>query len=145
MISDERTILDLLAARDAAIAASDAEAAVAPLASDAVTFELQPPLQYAFDAAEAVRGLEEWFATWADGVRSDFTDPTLIIEGDLAVAYGLAHMTGDKKREGPIDLWFRMTVVLQRRDGEWRIVHSHESVPMMMDGSGKAATDLKPE
>jgi ketosteroid isomerase-like protein len=26
----------------------------------------------------------------------------------------------------------------------WQIVHEHTSVPMMMDGSGKAATDLKP-
>jgi PhnB protein len=34
--------------------------------------------------------------------------------------------------------------VLRRENGEWSIVHEHESVPFLMDGSDKAALDLKP-
>jgi PhnB protein len=33
---------------------------------------------------------------------------------------------------------------LRQRRGAWRIVHAHESVPFLMDGSIKAAIDLKP-
>jgi ketosteroid isomerase-like protein len=29
-------------------------------------------------------------------------------------------------------------------NGEWRIVHDHSSVPFYMDGSYRAAVDLKP-
>ena len=43
------------------------------------------------------------------------------------------------------DVWFRHTIGLRKIDGRWKIVHSHESVPFYMDGSDKAAVDLKPQ
>jgi len=42
-----------------------------------------------------------------------------------------------------VDLWFRETLGLQKFDGKWLIGHSHDSVPFYMDGSYKAAVDLK--
>jgi ketosteroid isomerase-like protein len=54
-------------------------------------------------------------------------------------------MRGNKKGQGPVELWFRSTLVLQRGPAGWEIVHEHNSVPMKMDGSGAAALDLKPE
>jgi hypothetical protein len=39
----------------------------------------------------------------------------------------------------------RATIGLQVIDGEWLIVHAHESVPFYMDGSFRAAIDLTPE
>ncbi|MGH3157151.1 MAG: nuclear transport factor 2 family protein, partial [Streptosporangiaceae bacterium] len=41
-------------------------------------------------------------------------------------------------------LWYRSTLGLRRLDGEWRIVHEHTSTPFYMDGSLRAATDLRP-
>jgi ketosteroid isomerase-like protein len=38
----------------------------------------------------------------------------------------------------------RVTVVLRRIGGTWKITHQHTSVPFRMDGSFKAAVDLKP-
>jgi ketosteroid isomerase-like protein len=38
----------------------------------------------------------------------------------------------------------RTTVGLRKIDGKWLIVHVHESVPFYMDGSDRAALDLKP-
>jgi ketosteroid isomerase-like protein len=38
----------------------------------------------------------------------------------------------------------RMTLGCKRIDGRWRIAHEHVSVPFHMDGSYKAAIELKP-
>ena len=145
MTVDTQEIRELLARRDRGIAAGDAAAAVAPYAEGAVQYDLQPPLEIGFSREEATEGVGAWLKTWNGLVTSELKSPEVIVSGDLAVAYGLANMRGDKKGEGPSDLWFRSTVVLKKQDGEWRIVHEHSSVPMMMDGSQRAATDLKPE
>jgi ketosteroid isomerase-like protein len=41
------------------------------------------------------------------------------------------------------DLWFRTTMCLRKINARWRIVHDHSSVPFYMDGSYRAAVDLK--
>ena len=43
-----------------------------------------------------------------------------------------------------VDLWFRETLGFRKIDGKWTITHEHSSVPFYMDGSFKAAIDLKP-
>lgn len=43
-----------------------------------------------------------------------------------------------------VDLWFRATLGFRKIAGQWKIVHEHSSVPFYMDGSFKAAVDLKP-
>ncbi len=43
-----------------------------------------------------------------------------------------------------VDLWFRETLGFCKIDGQWKIAHEHSSVPFYMDGSFKAAIDLKP-
>jgi ketosteroid isomerase-like protein len=42
------------------------------------------------------------------------------------------------------DLWFRETLGFRKIDGKCAITHEHKSVPFYMDGSFKAAIDLKP-
>jgi PhnB protein len=39
----------------------------------------------------------------------------------------------------------RETLGLRKIDGIWKIAHQHHSVPFYMDGSNRAAVDLKPE
>jgi PhnB protein len=54
-------------------------------------------------------------------------------------------MKGTPKMAGrEISFWMRLTVYLHREAGAWRIVHEHESVPFYMDGTQRAAFDLKP-
>ena len=43
-----------------------------------------------------------------------------------------------------MDLWFRATLGFRKIDGKCAITHEHSSVPFYMDGSFKAAIDLKP-
>lgn len=143
-MDDRDAILRLLRDQDEATARGDAAGVVGPMAADVVSYDLPPPLENRGAGPEAVEGLNQWFATWEDGVTVRFRNPAVLVDGDLAVAFGLSRMQGTKAGEGPLDNWFRRTVVLQRREGRWRIVHDHSSFPMLMDGSGKAATGLRP-
>jgi PhnB protein len=63
---------------------------------------------------------------------------------DVAFCHGLTHMTGTKTDGEQVDLWFRSTVGLRRAAEGWQITHEHDSTPFYMDGSGLAATDLRP-
>ena len=87
--------------------------------------------------------MQQWFDTWDGPIRYETEDLKITVSGDLAFSTGLFRMIGDQNGEH-VDMWFRRTLVFQRMDGEWKIVHDHESVPFYMDGSGRAATDLKP-
>ncbi|WPB58419.1 YybH family protein [Xylophilus sp. GOD-11R] len=142
--SDVQTILALLREQEAAIARGDAAAVHAAIADDAVVYDLPPPLEYRGAAARDDRGLNAWFATWENGVTVQMADPVVMVDGDLAVVHGLSRMRGTKKDSGPVDIWNRRTVVLRREPVGWRVVHEHGSYPMRMDGSGRAALDLKP-
>lgn len=142
--TDRQAILTLLRAQDEAHARADAAAAVATLAETMVSYDLPPPLEDRSSPPERRGHLETWYATWEGGVTIRLKEPEILLDGDLAVVFGLSHMTGTKKDAGPVDIWNRRTVVLRRGADGWRIVHEHSSYPMLMDGSRKAALELKP-
>lgn len=141
-VRDEITAL--LDARRAALSAKDAAASVAAYARDAQLFDLPPPLAQPAGAATDAARAQQWFDTWAGPIATELRDLTIRHDGDLAWASGLLHLSGERTDGGPGDFWFRTTLCLERRNGGWRIVHEHNSFPMKMDGSGRAATDLTP-
>jgi PhnB protein len=140
----QEQIRTLLNDRAAAITARDARRAVAHYAPEAVSFSLAPPLRYAGDEARDPAGIEEWFRTWAGPIGYDIGELVIEAGDDVAFCHGLSHMTGTKTDGEQVDLWFRSTVGLHRAAAGWQITHDHESTPFYMDGSGRAATDLKP-
>lgn len=140
----ESEVLAVIRAQEAATAKGDAYATVAAMDADVVIFDLPPPLAYRGDQARDVEGINGWFATWRDGVTVHMSDPQVIIDGDLAVAFGLSRMTGTKTDGTKVDSWSRRTIVLRRFNGSWKIIHEHASFPMSMDGSNRAVTDLLP-
>jgi PhnB protein len=144
MTNDEAAIRDLLDAFASALHDKNVAAAIAPLADDAVAFDLAPPLRLGSEAMHDPAGLAQWFGTWKGPIISEPHDRTIVVGGDVAYAYGLQHMTGTKTDGEEVDLWFRATVCLRREDGRWRITHMHDSVPFAMDGSEKALLHLKP-
>jgi PhnB protein len=141
-VEDEiRAVLD---GRRAAVAAKDAEASIRSYAHDVVLFDLPPPLaQQSSDAIDPARA-QQWFDTWDGPITTELRDLVVRADGDVAFAYGLLHMSGKRTDGSQGDFWSRTTVCLEHRAGEWRILHEHNSFPMLMDGSGKAATDLHP-
>ena len=143
-MDDKNRILDLVARRNAAVARGDAAAIVAPLSEDVVAYTLAPPLAHSGAEARDAKAVEAWLATWDAPPRVELRDPTVLLDGDLAVVFGFAVMRSAGADGEANVLWYRTTTVLRRRDGEWTIAHEHESVPFLMDGSDRAALDLKP-
>ena len=128
-IDRDRTALrSMLDAWTEALRSKDAEGVVRHQSPDFLQYSLAPPLvSTAADAA----GLNAWFATWEGRLGLEIRDLELVISGDV----GGGHDT----------VWFRQTFGFRRVDGDWKIVHQHESVPFYMDGSDRAAVDLAPE
>ncbi|MBD9451109.1 nuclear transport factor 2 family protein [Rhizobium sp. RHZ02] len=139
--TDEEAIVAMLMMRATAIGEKNAKQALSFDAADSVEFSLAPPLAY-YGKDEA--GLQEWFDTWDGPIGGDVQDGKLTIGANAAFWSGLVHMTGTKTDGAMVDLWFRQTLGLVKREGRWLVAHQHASVPFAMDGSGKAMLDLKP-
>jgi PhnB protein len=144
MTQEEAAIAEVLDAFTRALHDRDAEAAIAPLTGDAVTFDLAPPLRNGPEQTHDPRPLKEWFATWTSPIVSEPHERTIVVGDGVAYAYCLQHMTGTKTDGEQVDLWFRATACFRKEHGQWKISHMHNSVPFAMDGSGKALFDLKP-
>jgi len=143
--STEQQVLAVLADQAAAITAGDARRALGHLGPGFVGFDLAPPLELSGPQVYDPAGLASWFESWDGPVGLDIGEPSVLAGGDVAFTYGLSPMHGVKADGQPVDLWYRTTVGLRRIDGDWKIVHEHKSTPFLMDGSDKAALDLKPE
>jgi ketosteroid isomerase-like protein len=118
----------------------DAEAIVEGYTPDAVIFDLAPPL--------GRRGMNRdnvaaWLAGWNGPIQIDARDVSLTVGGNLAFVSALNRMRGRQGGEEK-DLWYRTTMCLQKISGRSLIVCDHSSVPFYMDGSYRAAVDLKP-
>jgi ketosteroid isomerase-like protein len=135
--ADIETLLQKLAS---AHADHDVDAIVEAYAPDAVIFDLAPPL--------GRRGMNRdnvaaWLAGWDGPIQIDARDVSLTVGGNLAFVSALNRMRGRQGGEDQ-DLWYRTTMCLQKISGRWQIICDHSSVPFYMDGSYRAAVDLKP-
>jgi ketosteroid isomerase-like protein len=90
------------------------------------------------------KGLQEWFDTWQGPLGCELREFTIPAGDDVAFSHSLNRMSGTKTDGYQADLWFRHTLAFRKIGGAWKIVREHESVPFYMDGSFKAAVDLKP-
>src|SRR5262245_5273845 len=139
--ADEAQIRHLIDQMSNAIRTKDADGVVRHHAENYVHFSLAPALRAR--TADA-RGLEVWFATWRGTIGYETRDLSIVAGSDVAFCHSLNHMSGVMTDGEQTDLWYRLTLGLRKVGGKWKIVHEHESVPFYMDGSMRAATDLKP-
>jgi PhnB protein len=126
-----------------AISAKDVGAVMSHYAADIVTFDLAPPLQYT-GAAALKKRLETWFPPFRGPVGYEICDLCIIAGDDVAFCRSLNRISGARTDGEDTNVWVRATVGLRKIDGKWSIVHEHLSVPFYMDGSYRAAVDLKP-
>ena len=112
--NDEDAICDLLDDFARALYEKNAAGAIAPLADDAVAFDLAPPLQHGPEVTHDPVRLEEWFATWKGPIVSEPGERTIVVDDNVAYAYGLQHMTGTKTNGEKVELWFRATAFSPR-------------------------------
>ena len=142
--TNESEIRRLMAAQVKAHHDKDARQLLSHFAPDSVTFDLAPPLRHAGVGPEVEKGLTQWFETWKGPVNLETRDFAITADDTLAFCHGLIHISGTKVDGERADVWARQTVCLKKIDGAWKVMHDHTSVPFYMDGSFKAATDLKP-
>ncbi|WP_431883609.1 YybH family protein [Micromonospora gifhornensis] len=125
-------------------ASKDLDGLMAPIADDVVSYEHDQPLQHV--GVEAVRavckaGLD---AAGDSTVTWNVPDLRIVVDGDLAVAWGLNHVQVTPADGQAVDSWSRGTRIFQRRNGAWLMTHQHLSYPYD-PATGTARTDLRPQ
>lgn len=138
----EQAIRRLHDERFDAAAAKGLDRSMAPIASSIVSYEHSSPLQFddvALIREECRRGLERA----GDDLRWTVPDPSVVIDDDLAVTWGLNRMA-DRLPDGSEDVtWSRGTRVFRRSGGRWLMIHQHVSFGID-PATGLAATELTP-
>ena len=139
--NDETQIHKVIEDWAAGLRAKDAKRVTGHGTDELVHFSLAPPL---VADKSGPYGLEKWFKTWDGPLGYEVRDLEIVSGDGVAFSHSLNHLIGTQRGEKQ-DLWFRSTLGFRKIGGEWKIVHEHESVPFLMDGSDKAAIDLKPQ
>ena len=136
--SEIRAVIDSWAE---AMRRKDAKGVTRHLSPGFLLYSLAPPLKSSGDNPSA---LQAWFDTWEGDLTYEMRDLAIVASGDVAFTHSLNFLAGIKAGEGRNEIWFRQTLGLRKMGSAWKIVHEHESVPFYMDGSMRAAVDLKP-
>jgi ketosteroid isomerase-like protein len=141
---DEVLVRELLAGFVADMRAGDVDGLVARYVPGAVSFSLAPPL--VSGGVRDAGALRAWFGTFDGPPDYEIRDLGVTVGGDVAFCHSVNRLSATPRgRLGSFDLWFRSTVCVVRVGGVWRGAHEHSSVPFYMDGSFRAAVDLRPE
>ena len=122
-----------------AIRDKDADGVMAHYAPGSVTFDLAPPLM---STGADAKGLRAWFATWR-AAGYEIRDLTIFAGADAAFCHSLNRLSGTKTDGEKDDIWFRQTLCFRNIGGVENRA-SARIVPFYMDGSYRAAVDLKP-
>jgi uncharacterized protein (TIGR02246 family) len=126
-----------------ALRVKDVNALMSAYAPDFLAFDLPPPLQVR-GADEHRKGFEAWFPTFEGPIGFEMRELRVTTGADVAFSHSLNRITGKRTNGETTDVWVRATVGFRKVDGRWMVVHEHVSVPFYMDGSNRAAVDLKP-
>ena len=141
--AEEAQVRELIAEWAAGIRTRDVDRVMAHYAAEVISFDLAPPLQYV--GREALRkSLGEWFQTFQGPIGYEVRDLSITAGEDVAFCRSLNRITGKRTDGTETDVWVRGTVGCRKIGGRWMISHEHASVPLYMDGSNRAALDLKP-
>lgn len=143
--NDEEQIRQLKNEMTEALRSKDVDGVITKFAEQSVMFVLAPPLRFKTGInAPGANGVQEWFDTFAGGLEYEFRELEITNNDTVAFCHSLDHISGKRIDGTNTDVWVRETLGLRKIAGAWKITHQHQSVPMYMDGSDKAATDLKP-
>jgi ketosteroid isomerase-like protein len=110
-----------------AVLAKDANALVQHYAHDVVVFDVVPPAS--ITGVDRYRGnWQRWFDSIEGPLEFDMREQRIEVSGDLAFVHAVNRVAA-----GGRDDIVRATVCFRRIDGDWRVVHEHASVPLLMD------------
>ncbi len=141
--TDQDTIRAIIDARGAAVSNGDVETSMADIDESVVMFDVVDPLRHIGKASSLARA-RSWRATFEQPPRLETRDVEVFLSGDVAFSHFLSHVSGTQKTGQKVEMWFRTTLGFERRQGRWRIVHEHGSVPFNPE-SGQVSLGLRPE
>jgi uncharacterized protein (TIGR02246 family) len=128
MTSNETQIRQLIADQQRAICAKDVDQIMSYYADESIIFNVTPPFQ--------INGKEAYRQVWAaclpyfpDTFEIETRNINVTVSNDLAVTHWLSHFTGMEPNHPAMQTWIRITAVYQNNQGNWQIVHEHNSVP----------------
>ncbi len=110
------------------IAATSADEAIKFYDGNPDVYDFVPPLQY--KGTDAVHTDFNNFFSNAKDVKGEFVELEVVTDGKLGMARSLQHFTWKDKDDKPAEATIRVTDVLHKVKGEWKIMHSHISVPV---------------
>jgi ketosteroid isomerase-like protein len=142
MASTQSEVKALLDSWSEAIRLKDVDRLMSLYSSDAVYFDLVPPLQIVGPAAIR-RNFLRWFESWKSRIGIEIRDLKMFVSGDVAAAYMLHRTSGILNDGREVGYWVRATVCCQRLNETWLIAHEHISLPVDV-ASGRAVMDLVP-
>jgi uncharacterized protein (TIGR02246 family) len=141
---DEAQIRRIMAERETAMRARDAQRLVSHYAPDVVNFGLAPPLRSGPELRD-VSSRRDWFAGFDGPIEFEIRDLAVTAGDDVAFCHSLNRLsTTPRGAPQSFNLWFRATVCFGKLDGTWRITHEHNSTPFYMSPPFGAAIDLHP-
>ena len=126
--SDEIQIRQLLDEWRSALCARDLDRLMTHYSAEVVFFDAVPPYQH--------RGAAAYRATWEamfgflpPKIASEVSEVEIQTSGDLATMHCLQRITNAETGEAATCGWVRVSVIYQRQEGAWKVIHEHVSVP----------------
>jgi uncharacterized protein (TIGR02246 family) len=127
-VGDAAEIRTLITSWAAAVRRKDLPGILRNHASDILMFDVPSPIQ--FKGIEAYKHTWDVFFAWShDPVRFDIMEMHVTAGADVAFVAALMRCSGRETSGEDIQLDFRLTVGLQKVDGQWVVTHEHHSIP----------------
>lgn len=142
MATDEEQLTALIEERVRAVRAKDPGPLAARQSDDVLSYGVLPPLR-SRGGGEAERATRDWFDLYASDIGYEVREVEVRARGDLGLCSFVYHVSGTLVSGAEVSMWVRATLGCEKRDGDWVIVHDHESVPFDPE-SGQALIDLEP-
>jgi len=138
---DLAAIHALIERRGAALRSKDLAELYEQVAPENVAFNVVTPLQYV-GVPETKERAQQWLASFDGPLGYEVKELQVAAAGNIGFSYCLTRLSGTTTN-GPLNMWIRSTTCFRKFDGEWKVVHEHNSVPFDPT-SGKAALNLEP-
>ena len=127
-MSDERTILDLMAKWRSALEKKDVAKMTEDYLPEALLFDACPPYKTA--GVEGIKQVwENCLPYFPEEFKSEHRDVRVHVAGDVAFVHGIHHFVPTPADHPCGQSWMRFTMGLKRTDGNWKVAHEHVSIP----------------
>jgi PhnB protein len=127
----------------AALRAKDLDALMLHYEPDILLYDLAPPLLQR-GADEYRKNWQDWFASFEGAIGYEIHNLSISASDGIAFSTSINRISGKRTTGEQTDVWIRATICYRKQNNKWFVAHEHLSVPFYMDGSFKAAIDLKP-